>query len=257
MVRMTTGGKSSTIKPKCIMIVNTNAEGKELRIYLPQASIAGGLEFSFPSDKAQDVLVGKLSFSATLAGSQQSGEQLAWYEDEQAVSDDEDEVISDAEGGHDVPLTLESNKPNVDIRADGNDTIILTSNADEILHAVEPPEQPFFDVSYEAETKTFTITGKVEGTATLKITAKKAGSEDMTLDIPINIQAVPEALTLESNKPIIDIRADGNDTVVLTSNADEITHTVEPPDQQFFDVSYEAETKELSLSQERQKVQLH
>ncbi|MDA0006702.1 hypothetical protein OFR29_08585 [Brachyspira hyodysenteriae] len=58
MVRMTTGGKSSTIKPKCIMLVNTNAEGKEFRIYLPQASIAGGLEFSFPSDKAQDVLVG-------------------------------------------------------------------------------------------------------------------------------------------------------------------------------------------------------
>ena len=85
MVRMTTGGKSSTIKPKCIMLVNTNAEGKELRIYLPQASIAGGLEFSFPSDKAQDVLIGKLSFSATLAGSQQSGEQLAWYEDEQCT----------------------------------------------------------------------------------------------------------------------------------------------------------------------------
>ncbi|MCZ9899276.1 hypothetical protein OFP91_14645 [Brachyspira hyodysenteriae] len=248
MVRMTTGGKSSTIKPKCIMIVNTNAEGKELRIYLPQASIAGGLEFSFPSDKAQDVLVGKLSFSATLAGSQQSGEQLAWYEDEQSVNDDEDEVISDAEGGHDVPLTLESNKPNVDIRADGNDTIILTSNADEILHAVEPPEQQFFDVSYEAETKTFTITGKAEGTATLKITAKKAGSEDITLDISINIQAVPEALTLESNKPNVDIRADGNDTIILTSNADEITHTVEPPEQQFFDVSYEAETKTFTIT---------
>ena len=190
MVRMTTGGKSSTIKPKCIMIVNTNAEGKELRIYLPQASIAGGLEFSFPSDKAQDVLIGKLSFSATLAGSQESGEQLAWYEDEQAVNDDdEDEVITDAEGGHDVPLTLESNKQNVDIRADGNDTIILTSNADEITHAVEPAEQAFFDVSYETETKTFTITGKAEGTATLKITAKKAGSEDIIKDISINIQA--------------------------------------------------------------------
>lgn len=89
MVRMTTGGKSSTIKPKCIMIVNTNAEGKELRIYLPQASISGGLEFSFPADKSQDVLIGKLSFSATTSGSQESGEQLAWYEDEQSVSDDE------------------------------------------------------------------------------------------------------------------------------------------------------------------------
>ena len=133
MVRMTTGGKSSTIKPKCIMLVNTNAEGKELRIYLPQASIAGGLEFSFPSDKAQDVLIGKLSFSATLAGSQQSGEQLAWYEDEQSASYDEDEAVKEE-------LTLESNKPSVDIRADGNDTVILTSNADEITHAVEPPD---------------------------------------------------------------------------------------------------------------------
>ena len=223
MVRMTTGGKSSTIKPKCIMLVNTNAEGKELRIYLPQASIAGGLEFSFPSDKAQDVLIGKLSFSATLAGSQQSGEQLAWYEDEQSASYDEDEAVKEE-------LTLESNKPSVDIRADGNDTVILTSNADEITHTAEPPEQQFFDVSYEAETKTFTITAKAEGTAVLKITAKKAGSKDIIKDISINIQAVPEALTLESDKPSVDIRADGNDTIILTSNADEITHTAEPPD---------------------------
>ena len=241
MVRMTTGGKSSTIKPKCIMLVNTNAEGKELRIYLPQASIAGGLEFSFPSDKAQDVLIGKLSFSATLAGSQQSGEQLAWYEDEQSASYDEDEAVKEE-------LTLESNKPSVDIRADGNDTVILTSNADEILHTVEPPEQQFFDVSYEAETKTFTITGKAEGTAVLKITAKKAGSKDIIKDISINIQAVPEALTLESDKPNVDIRADGNDTIILTSNADEITHAVEPPEQQFFDVSYEAETKTFTIT---------
>ena len=241
MVRMTTGGKSSTIKPKCIMLVNTNAEGKELRIYLPQASIAGGLEFSFPSDKAQDVLIGKLSFSATLAGSQQSGEQLAWYEDEQSASYDEDEAVKEE-------LTLESNKPSVDIRADGNDTIILTSNADEILHTVEPPEQQFFDVSYEAETKTFTITAKAEGTAVLKITAKKAGSKDIIKDISINIQTVPEALTLESDKPSVDIRADGNDTIILTSNADEITHTAEPPEQQFFDVSYEAETKTFTIT---------
>ena len=241
MVRMTTGGKSSTIKPKCIMLVNTNAEGKELRIYLPQASIAGGLEFSFPSDKAQDVLIGKLSFSATLAGSQQSGEQLAWYEDEQSASYDEDEAVKEE-------LTLESNKPSVDIRADGNDTIILTSNADEILHTAEPPEQQFFDVSYEAETKTFTITAKAEGTAVLKITAKKAGSKDIIKDISINIQTVPEALTLESDKPSVDIRADGNDTIILSSNADEITHTAEPPEQQFFDVSYEAETKTFTIT---------
>ena len=44
-------------------------------------------------------------------------------------------------------------------------------------------------MSYEAETKTFTITGKAEGTAVLKITAKKEGSKDIIKDISINIQA--------------------------------------------------------------------
>lgn len=182
MVRMTTGGKSSTIKPKCIMIVNTNAESKELRIYLPQASISGGLEFSFPADKSQDVLIGKLSFSATTSGNQESGEQLAWYEDEQCVSDDE--VIEE-------PLTLEANKQNVNIAGTATDTVVLTSNADEIKYTVEPSEQGFCDISYEEETKTFTIKGKTKGQATLKITAKKAGSgqtPDKTLDIPVNIQ---------------------------------------------------------------------
>lgn len=91
MIRMSTGGKSSTIKPRCIMIVNTDANGKELRIYLPQASIASGLEFSFPADKSQDVIVNKLSFSATTSSNQKSGEQLAWYEDEQSVYEEEKE----------------------------------------------------------------------------------------------------------------------------------------------------------------------
>lgn len=90
MVRMTSGGKASTIKPRCILIVNTDANGKELRVYLPQASIAGGLEFSFQPDKAQDVMVNKLTFSATTAGTQKTGEQLAWYEDEQSVHEEED-----------------------------------------------------------------------------------------------------------------------------------------------------------------------
>ena len=181
MVRMTTGGKSASIKPKCIMLVNKNAEGKEFRIYLPQAAITGGLEFTFPADKSQDVMVNKLSFSATTAGSQKSGEQLAWYEDEQSVSKDGNEAIIE-------PLTLESNKQNVNISGTGSDTVVLTSNADEIKYAVEPSEQGFCDISYEEETKTFTITGKTQGKATLKITAKKAGSEDKTLDIAINIQ---------------------------------------------------------------------
>lgn len=181
MVRMTTGGKSASIKPKCIMLVNKNAEGKEFRIYLPQAAITGGLEFTFPADKSQDVMVNKLSFSATTAGSQKSGEQLAWYEDEQSVSKDGNEAIIE-------PLTLESNKQNVDISGTGSDTVVLTSNADEIKYAVDPSEQGFCDISYEEETKTFTITGKTQGKATLKITAKKAGSEDKTLDIAINIQ---------------------------------------------------------------------
>ena len=86
MVRMTTGGNAATIKPRCIMIVNTNAEGKELRIYIPQASVANGLEFNFPADKAQDVMINKLTFTATTAGSQKAGEQLAWFEDEQSVA---------------------------------------------------------------------------------------------------------------------------------------------------------------------------
>lgn len=181
MVRMTTGGKSASIKPKCIMLVNKNAEGKEFRIYLPQAAITGGLDFTFPADKSQDVMVNKLSFSATTSGSQKSGEQLAWYEDEQSVGKDGNESIIE-------PLTLESNKQNVDISGTGSDTVVLTSNADEIKYAVEPSEQGFCDISYEEETKTFTITGKTPGQATLKITAKKAGSEDKTLDIAINIQ---------------------------------------------------------------------
>ena len=89
MIRMGTGGKSSTIKPRCIQIVNTDANGKQLRIYLPQASIASGLEFSFPADKSQDVIVNKLSFSATTNSNQKAGEQLAWYEDEQAVYEED------------------------------------------------------------------------------------------------------------------------------------------------------------------------
>ena len=92
MIRMGTGGKSSTIKPRCIQIVNTDANGKQLRIYLPQASIASGLEFSFPADKSQDVIVNKLSFSATTNSNQKAGEQLAWYEDEQAVYEEDNGI---------------------------------------------------------------------------------------------------------------------------------------------------------------------
>lgn len=131
MVRMTTGGKSGAIKPKCIMIVNTNAEGRELRIYLPQASIAGGLEFAFPADKAQDVLIGKLTFSASLAGGQQSGEQLAWYEDEQSVSnDEEDEENTEEENTEPEALALETDKPNLTVKANETGTLKLTTNAD-------------------------------------------------------------------------------------------------------------------------------
>ncbi|WP_245580630.1 hypothetical protein [Brachyspira alvinipulli] len=227
MVRMTTGGKSSTIKPKCIMIVNTNAEGKELRIYLPQASIAGGLEFSFPSDKAQDVLIGKLSFSATLAGSQKSGEQLAWYEDEQSVNDDaEDEVIKEE-------LTLEANKESLDLKIGENPTIGLTSNADTIEHTLEPAEQDFFDAEYS--NKVFTITGKKAGSAVLKIIAKKAGCEDKIISIPIN---VAEALTLSANKESLNLKIGENPTIGLTSNADTIDYSLEPSEQDYFDAEY-------------------
>lgn len=106
MIRMGTGGKSSSIKPRCIMIVNTDANGKQLRIYLPQASIASGLEFSFPADKSQDVIVNKLSFSATTNSNQKSGEQLAWYEDEQAVYEEESDNLKENNNNKDDNLEL-------------------------------------------------------------------------------------------------------------------------------------------------------
>ncbi|CRF35365.1 hypothetical protein BRSU_2609 [Brachyspira suanatina] len=229
MVRMTTGGKSSKIKPKCIMIVNTNAEGKEFRIYLPQASIAGGLEFTFPSDKAQDVLVGKLSFTATTSGSQQSGEQLAWYEDEQAVSDDEkDEVIKEE-------LTLEANKESLDLKVGEAPNVNLTSNADTIDYSLEPTEQDYFDAEYNDTDKIFTITGKKAGKAVLKIIAKKAGCEDKIISIPIT---VAEVLTLEANKQSLGLKVGEKPTIDLISNADTIDYSLEPTEQDYFDAEY-------------------
>lgn len=124
MIRMGTGGKSSTIKPRCIMIVNTDANGKQLRIYLPQASISSGLEFSFPADKSQDVIVNKLSFSATTNSNQKSGEQLAWYEDEQAVYEEDNgiEEIEETEEIKNVEETGED-KNNTEESPAGNNPI--------------------------------------------------------------------------------------------------------------------------------------
>ena len=85
------------------MIVNTDANGKQLRIYLPQASIASGLEFSFPADKSQDVIVNKLSFSATTNSNQKAGEQLAWYEDEQAVYEEDNGIEATEETSKQSP----------------------------------------------------------------------------------------------------------------------------------------------------------
>lgn len=125
MIRMGTGGKSSTIKPRCIMIVNTDANGKQLRIYLPQASISSGLEFSFPADKSQDVIVNKLSFSATTNSNQKSGEQLAWYEDEQAVYEEDNgieeiEEIEETEEIKNVEETGEDKKNTEENPAENN-----------------------------------------------------------------------------------------------------------------------------------------
>jgi hypothetical protein len=111
MIRMGTGGKSSTIKPRCIMIVNTDANGKQLRIYLPQASISSGLEFSFPADKSQDVIVNKLSFSATTNSNQKSGEQLAWYEDEQAVYEEDNGIEETGEDKKNTDENPAGNNP--------------------------------------------------------------------------------------------------------------------------------------------------
>ena len=111
MIRMGTGGKSSTIKPRCIMIVNTDANGKQLRIYLPQVSISSGLEFSFPADKSQDVIVNKLSFSATTNSNQKSGEQLAWYKDEQAVYEEDNGIEETGEDKKNTDENPAGNNP--------------------------------------------------------------------------------------------------------------------------------------------------
>ena len=92
MKRMTTGGGDAKIKPQWIKITNTNAEGKSFRIICPQASVSGGLELPFPSDKAQDVMVNKFTFTANTSAEQEAYEQLAWIEDEQDVTNDEDIV---------------------------------------------------------------------------------------------------------------------------------------------------------------------
>lgn len=96
MVRMTTGGGSTSIKPGWIKITNENAEGKKFIITCPQASITNGLEFAYSGDKANDVMVNKLSFSATIDSKQKSGEQLAWYDDEQAVEEEENTDVADS-----------------------------------------------------------------------------------------------------------------------------------------------------------------
>lgn len=84
-------------------------------------------------------------------------------------------------------LTLEADKETANIMATQSDTIVLTSNADEIIHSIEPTEQVFCEIEYDEISKTFTINALAEGTATLKITAKKAAGQELTKDIVINI----------------------------------------------------------------------
>ena len=84
-------------------------------------------------------------------------------------------------------LTLEEDKETANIMATQSDTIVLTSNADEIIHSIEPTEQVFCEIEYDEISKTFTINALAEGTATLKITAKKAAGQELTKDIVINI----------------------------------------------------------------------
>lgn len=89
MKRMSTGGGDSKIKPQWLVITNTNAAGQAFRIICPQASVSSGLELPFPSDKAQDVMVNKFTFTANISATEEAYEQLAWIEDEQDVVKDE------------------------------------------------------------------------------------------------------------------------------------------------------------------------
>ena len=90
MKRMSTGGGDSKIKPQWLVITNTNAAGQAFRIICPQASVSSGLELPFPSDKAQDVMVNKFTFTANISATENPYEQLAWIEDEQDVVKDEE-----------------------------------------------------------------------------------------------------------------------------------------------------------------------
>lgn len=159
MIRMGTGGKSSTIKPRCIMIVNTDANGKQLRIYLPQASISSGLEFSFPADKSQDVIVNKLSFSATTNSNQKSGEQLAWYEDEQAVYEEDNgiEEIEETEEIKNVEETGED-KNNTEESPSGNNPI----ENNPVENNAEQDTKDNKDNSGDSQTQTDTENGTEE-----------------------------------------------------------------------------------------------
>ena len=85
MKRLTTGGGDAKIKPQWLVITNTNALGQAFKIICPQASVTGGLELPFSSDKATDVMVNKFAFTANASASEENYEQLAWFEDEQDV----------------------------------------------------------------------------------------------------------------------------------------------------------------------------
>lgn len=83
MVRLTTGGGDTKIKPQWLVITNTNAAGQTFRIICPEASVSGGLEFPFPADKSQDVMINKFTFVANASVTEDEYEQLAWFEDSQ------------------------------------------------------------------------------------------------------------------------------------------------------------------------------
>ncbi|MDO6992898.1 hypothetical protein Q5M87_02640 [Brachyspira innocens] len=312
MVRFTTGGKASTIKPRCLMVVNKDADGKEFRVYIPQASVAGGLEFTLPSDKAQDVWVGKFSFTASIAGGQEAGEQLAWIEDEQATSDikellrvkidadsaetkvsetvnlnietNAEEIIANVEnneiadieyadgilnitgkkegttnvkitakreGSEDIvkniavkvieALRMEILEEEKDIKVGEKANITVDTNATEVLTTIEDEEI----ASIEYADGQLTITAKKAGATTAEIRAKKEGSDDIVKEMIIN---VIEVLTLEADKETANIMATQSDTIVLTSNADEIIHSIEPTEQVFCEIEYDEISKTFTIN---------
>jgi len=116
MKRMSTGGGDSKIKPQWLVITNTNVAGQAFRIICPAASVSGGLEFPFPADKAQDVMINKFTFVANASVTEDEYEQLAWFEDEQVFGVENNQAVEPP-----TPASQSSSKSSKNIEAIKNE----------------------------------------------------------------------------------------------------------------------------------------